>query len=291
MLRYLALWLAVQAGRWVPARTLYAVADAGAALAWGGSTRLRAVTRDHMRHALGTNAGPRDVDHSARGAVRSAARYYADFARYPHLSPEASFAEIESYEGIEHLFEAWDRGCGVVLSSAHLGNPEMVMQALGPFGVEPMVLTEPLEPPRLHELVHRVREHTGVPFVPIDRAGLRRALAHLRAGGALGVLADRDVLGTGRPLPFFGERAALPWGAVELARRSGAALVTGFVYRSGVARYRVVIDPAIAIPRTDDREADTREGMRLLVARLERGIRRAPEQWFPLSPVWSGISH
>ena len=152
-------------------------------------------------------------------------------------------------------------------------------------------VTEPLEPPRLHELVHRVREHTGVPFVPIDRAGLRRALAHLRAGGALGVLADRDVLGTGRPLPFFGERAALPWGAVELARRSGAALVTGFVYRSGVARYRVVIDPAIAIPRTDDREADTREGMRLLVARLERGIRRAPEQWFPLSPVWSGISH
>ncbi len=289
MLRYLALWLAVQAGRWLPPRALYAAADAAATLAWAGSPRLRAVTRDHMRHALGAGAAPRAVDRAARGALRSAARYYADFARYSHLPPEASFAEVESLEGVEHLFAAWDRGCGVVLASAHVGNPEMIMQALGPFGLDPMVLTEPLEPPRLHALVHRVREHTGVPFVPADRAGMRRAVAQLRAGGVLGVLADRDVLGSGRPVPFLGERAALPRGAVELARRTGAPLVTSFVYRSGVARYRVVLEPPLEIPRTGDRDADVREGMRLLVARLERGIRHAPEQWFALSPVWSGI--
>ncbi len=289
MLRYLALWLAVRAGRWIPTQALYALADAGAALTWLGSPRLRAVTRDHMRHALGGGADRGDVDRAARGALRSAARYYADFARYSHLPPEASFAEIESYEGVEHLFAAWDHGCGVLLVSAHLGNPEMIMQALGPFGVRPMVLTEPLEPPRVHELVHRVREHTGVPFVPVDRPGMRRAFAHVRGGGTLGVLADRDVLGSGRPLPFFGERAVLPWGAVELARRTGAAIVTGFVYRAGVARYRVVLDEPLALPRTDDRDADISKGMALLVERLERGIRRAPDQWFPLSPVWSGI--
>ena len=190
---------------------------------------------------------------------------------------------------MEYLFDAWDQGCGVLLVSAHLGNPEIITQALGPFELAPMVLTEPLQPPRLHEFVHRVREHAGVAFVPANRPGIRRAVAHLRAGGVLGMLADRDVLGSGRPIPFFGERAVLPWGAVELARRTGAPLVTGFVYRSGIASYRVVLAPPLDIPRTTDRDADIREGMQLVVARLEQGIRRAPEQWFALSPVWSGI--
>ncbi len=289
MLRYVALWLAVRAGRWVPVRALYAAADVAARLAWAGSPGLRSVTRDHMRHVLGIGAAATEMDGAARGAVRSAARYYADLARYSHLDPEDSFAEVESYEGVEHLFQAWDRGCGVVMVSAHLGNPEMIVQALGPFGIAPMVLTEPLAPRRLHDLVHEVRQHTGVPFVPVDRAGMRRAVAHLRSGGALAILADRDVLGSGRPAPFFGERAPMPHGAVELARRTGAALVTGFVYRAGVARYRIVIEPPLTIPRTEDRAADTREGMRLLLARLERGIRAAPEQWFALTPVWTRI--
>lgn len=289
MLRYLALWLAIRAGRWAPAGALYAAARAGARLAWTTSPGLRSVTRDHMRHVLGMAAEDGAVDRAARGAVRSAALYYADLARYSHLSAEASFAEVESYEGVEHLFEAWDRGCGVVMVSAHVGNPEMIVQALGPFGIAPMVLTEPLAPRRLHDLVHDVRQHTGVQFVPVDRAGMRRAVAHLRSGGALAILADRDVMGSGRPAPFFGERAPMPHGAVELARRTGASLVTGFVYRRGVGRYRIVMEPALPIPRTDDRAGDTREGMRLLLARLERGIRAAPEQWFALAPVWRRI--
>ncbi|MCY4640319.1 MAG: lysophospholipid acyltransferase family protein [Chloroflexi bacterium] len=289
MVRYVALWLAVKSGRWIPVRVLYAVAGAAARLAWATSPGLRSTTRDHMRHVLGLGAAKPAVDTAARGAVRSAALYYADLARYSHLDPAASFAEVESYEGLEHLFRAWDRGCGVVMVSAHLGNPEMIVQALGPFGIAPMVLTEPLAPRRLHDLVHGVRGHTGVSFVPVDRAGMRRAVAHIRAGGALAILADRDVLGSGRSTPFFGERAPLPHGAVELARRTGATLVVGFVYRRGVARYRIVIEPPLAIPRTGDRTADTVEGMRLLVKRLEGGIRAAPEQWFALTPVWNRI--
>ena len=94
------------------------------------------------------------------------------------------------------------------------------------------MLTEPLEPPALHDYVHEVRSGSGVEFVPADRAGLRTALRHLRCGGVLGVLADRDVLGTGEPFPFFGERAPLPRGTVELAWSTGAAIVVGFVVRS-----------------------------------------------------------
>jgi lauroyl/myristoyl acyltransferase len=52
----------------------------------------------------------------------------------------------------------------------------------------------------------------------------------------------------------------------------------------------VYIDPPFVLKRTGDREADLDAGMRAMAAALEAGIRRAPDQWFPLQPVWSGLA-
>ena len=36
---------------------------------------------------------------------------------------------------------------------------------------------------------------------------------------------DRDLLGTGEPLPFCGRQASIPLGAVEIAARTGASIL------------------------------------------------------------------
>ena len=168
----------------------------------------------------------------------------------------------------------------------HVGNPEQLMRAIGRLGFDVLVLTEPLSPPALHRLVHELRQAPGVRFVPADRSGVRQAIEQLRRGGMLGVLADRDVLGSGRLLPFFGAPARLPTGAVELALRMNARLIVGFVRPPGGGRVRVTLDPPLALRRTGDREADVAAGMAELLTALEGGIRAAPEQWFVLHPVW-----
>ena len=272
----------------VPVRVLYALADVAGWVAWGGSGRLRGVTRDHMRHVLGSGASRGAVDAAARGAVRSAAQYYVDFARYAGLEPEAAFEQVDEIDGLEELFAAYDRGQGVVLASAHVGNPEFIVQALAPL-FDLMVFTESLEPRALHELVHEVRQRSGVRFVPVSASAVRDGMRQLRCGNVLGMLIDRDVLGTGRPFPFFGERASMPWGAVELAWMSGAAVVLGFVTRTTAGRYRIVLREVSVPHRKDgagDRAADVEAGMRSVVAELERGIAETPGQWFALSSVW-----
>lgn len=292
MLRFVALWLLVRVGGRLPARVLYAAAATCGALAWCWSARLRAVTRDHMRHVLGDRtgrAGRKAVDRAARGCVRNAARYYADFARGRHQAPYASFAEVERFEHIDRFFEAYDRGCGVIMVSAHLGSPEYLFRSAGYLGLDMLVLTERLSPARVHDFVHRVRAVQGVRFLPADRSGLREMLAQLRAGGIVALLVDRDIQGSGHETVFFGERTTLPSGAVELALRTGAALLPVFAQRTGVARYRIVFDEELALCRTDDRAADLTKGMRALAAALERGIGAAPEQWFVLRPVWRGL--
>ncbi len=174
----------------------------------------------------------------------------------------------------------------MIFTSSHLGNPEFVLQAIGFMAFRTLVFTEPLEPPRVLEFVNHVRGRGGVEFVPADLGGVRAALAVLREGGAVAAVSDRDVLGTARPFPFFGEPAPMPSGAVELARRTNATIVNGWVLRSGAGRYRIYLEQVPLPPKTGDRDADLESGMRTLVARLEAGIREAPDQWFPLEPIW-----
>ena len=284
----LALRLLVWLGGRVPARTLDAAAGALGTLAWYASPGVRAVTRDHMRHVLGHDAPQRRIDAAARGCVRATARYYADFAAGPHRGGARPF---ERAEGLHHITEAAARGHGVLLLSAHLGSPESIGQTLVELGLDLIVLTEPLRPQAVHDFVQAVREATtpGARFVTADLAGVRLAIEHLRAGGVVAALGDRDVLGSGVPQLFFGEHARLPAGIADLALRTGAEVVPGFALRTPGGGLRAVVEPPLTLPRTADATADREEARRLVLAALERGIRLAPDQWFPLQPIWHGL--
>ena len=249
---------------------LYAVSDVLGTLAWAATPRLREVTRDHMRHVLGPNMTSAAIDRAARGCVRSAVRYYADFAYGANHTPRP----FESSEGLEHLTAASEAGHGVILLSAHLGNPESISHATAALGLDLVILTEPLQPRSVHDFVHAVRAIAapGVRYVPADLGGAQ-------------VLGDRDVLGNGDPLTFFGERARLPGGIADLALRTGAAVVPGIALRTSRGGIRAVVRPPLDLGGLDRNEARRR-----IAAALEAGIALAPEQWFPLSPVWDGLA-
>jgi KDO2-lipid IV(A) lauroyltransferase len=291
--RLFALWLLVRVAGRLPASVLYAGADLLGTLDWYASAGVRATTRDHMRHVLSRGAerppSASEVDRAARGAVRSAARYYADFARASHLAPGEAFDEVESFEGVNHFFDASDRGCGVILLSAHVGSPEYIFRAAAHLGLEMVVLTEVLSPPRVHEFVHQARAVPGAQFVPADGTGLRTVLATLRAGGTVAILGDRDIQDSGTQVPFFGERASLPSGPVQLALRTHAALIPVTGTRVGPARFRVTMGAPLGLPRSGDRDADLAAGMPIFARAIEEIIVVAPDQWFTLHPVWSGL--
>jgi KDO2-lipid IV(A) lauroyltransferase len=295
VIKLVGLWVLVYVFGRLPVRVLYLAADVVGTGLWYVSPRIRGVTREHMAHVLGvasvsgTGASRRARDRAARGCARSAMRYYADLARSAHLGQEAAFAETESFEGLDGLFAAYDCGQGVVMASAHVGTPEFLARASGYLGFEIVVLTEPLQPRRVNDLMHRLRNRPGVRFVPADLQGVRVALEALRRGALVAVMCDRDIQGNGRPVPLFGERARLPSGAVELALRTGAPIVPGFVYRLGPGRCRMRFLPPLEFPRTGEREAAVEAGMLALARALEEGISAAPEQWFALQPVWSGL--
>jgi lauroyl/myristoyl acyltransferase len=291
VLKFFGLWLLVRVFGRLPARVLTVGADVIGTFAWYLLPHLRSVTADHMRHVLGPGAPAASRDRAARGCVRAAARNYGDFARGPYIKDGSQLADIENIDGARHFFDLLDRGCGMIAFSAHLGAGEFLLRAMGQIHPDFMVFMERLSPQAMHDLMMSTRRAPGIKFVDADMAGARAALAHVKAGGVLFVLADRDVMGNGHPVAFFGERAKLPVGPVELALRTQAPLLPVTVLRNAGEGIRIVIDPPILLTRTGNRDADVAAGMRALADALEVCIRRAPDQWFALSPVWSGLAH
>ena len=287
MLRYrLFLWV----GRlmaWLPRRAAYPLGDLIGELAYLGNRPARRVALANMRHVLGPQAPAADLRAAARAGFRAAAVYYVDLARTPRMRPARFTADNVHVEGYEHLSEAVAVAHGVIIATLHYGNPEFVAQSLSARGLTFMALVEPIEPPPLFALFQRQRHSQGHRFVEANRGGVKQVIRHLRAGGLVAILVDRDIQHSGSILPFFGSPACLPTGAVDLALATGASILPTVTRRRRLDQFDVVIEPPLVLKRSGDAQLDRCQNSARLIARFEPYLEKEPGQWFVLEePVW-----
>ncbi|HKH81507.1 MAG TPA: hypothetical protein VKA03_07850 [Methylovirgula sp.] len=119
---------------------------------------------------------------------------------------------------------------------------------------------------------------------PKTPASLRHLIRHAREGGTLAMLADqRDFRGP--HVAFFGAPApSTPFPAM-VARTLGLKLYAGEIVRKPHARF-VINLVEIALPQTEDRDADIVAATAALQAEFERTIRLNPEQWMWTHRRW-----
>jgi KDO2-lipid IV(A) lauroyltransferase len=223
-------------------------------------------------------------------AFRNAARNYYDLCRLPRLPLERirSMVDLRGWEKVEAAL-AGRRG--TILISAHLGNLDLVGQTIAASGVPIQILAQPLEPPALFNYVASLRASKGLTIIPVGPSALRRVIRTLKAGELVGIVGDRDVQGHGMVVPFFGEPAHLPTGAIELAMRQRALLLPAFVRRlPDTPRQKVIyeaeVEDPIPLVDTGDRPRDIRENLLRWAAILERRIRADPDQWVVFEDFW-----
>jgi KDO2-lipid IV(A) lauroyltransferase len=147
-------------------------------------------------------------------------------------------------------------------------------------------VAEPVDPPELYDWFVSQRQRLGLTIVPLGDAG-GALLRTLRGGGLVGLLCDRDIVGNGVEVEFFGERTTLPAGPATLALRTGAALLPAAVYGGPGRRYHTgVILPPVEAVRTGRLRADVTRLTQQVARDLESLIRRAPDQWYLFQPNW-----
>jgi lauroyl/myristoyl acyltransferase len=262
-------------------------------IAWALSRGRRATLAENYRLVFGAGLAPGGADHLTRSAFRHLARNVVDFLRFPRLSPRVMRA-MTSVEGVEHLRRSMEGGKGAIFVTGHVGNWELGGGVLASYGFPTNVVAESIAPgrslfarDRIGQLYARYRRAVGMKVIPLESGG-PASYRCLRRGGLLVLLGDRDISGTGIAVTMFGGTARVPRGPAVLSLRLGAPIITGCLVRDRSGRYHGIVDPAIAFQASGDFERDVRELTKLVVRRLERYVRRFPDQWFVFERVNSG---
>jgi len=251
------------------------------AAALGG--RRRMVAR-HLRRVHG-EVEEVALRREVRRSFASYARYWLESFRVPDRTPEELRAGM-SCDGFEHVEAARAAGKGVILALPHLGGWEYGGAWLGALGHPVSVVVEPLEPPELFQWFAEFRVRLGMDVLPLGPGVSGAVLRALRENRIVCLLCDRDLVGDGPEVTFFGERTTLPAGPVTLGLRSGAPVLPAAVYFDGRDRHRGRVGPPLDLGRRGRLRDDLAAGTQALAAALEGLIAAAPEQWHLLQPNW-----
>jgi KDO2-lipid IV(A) lauroyltransferase len=249
----------------------------------------RDAARANLAVVYGTNTRDRRVRRDARRALQHWMLNWVDLFRLERSDAPRMVREIY-VPSLQPIDDALALGKGVILISAHLGSFDTVLNKLAVRGDRVLVPVEQIEPLALMEYLREQRSRLGTRIEPIGPDTFRHLAAHLREGGIVVMVSDRDVQGTGQPVTFFGRIVSMPGAAFLLALRTGAPLLVAFGYRYEDNRItaRVVTGAAIPLAGAGRRSlrAELAAATQAWAAIVEREIRRDPGQWVALQPVF-----
>lgn len=280
---YLAYRAGAEIARVLPGSVAHPAARViGQALAFAMPDRRRQVERNLLRASRGALEGLA-LRKAAAETFGSYGRYWLELFRLPDDARGTLEIDIEGYD---YLTAGIERGSGVVLALPHVGGWDFAGAWLAAQGRPPTVVVEPVEPPELFEWFAGVRRALGMTVVQLgpDAGGV--VLRALRNNKVVCLLCDRDLVGDGIEVEFFGERTTLPAGPATLALRTGAPLLPTAVYFAPQEGHHAVVMPPVPAQREGRLRDDVGRVTQELAYRFEELIRAAPEQWHLLQPNW-----
>jgi KDO2-lipid IV(A) lauroyltransferase len=277
---YGGLVLASAVGRALPLRVARAIGRGFGALAY------YLVPRERNKALRSLAVAFPDLDELsrqslARRSFRHLGESLLEIAWLPRLN-NRNFGKTTRIEGAENLKAALDPGAGVVLFTGHCGNWEWMAATIALAGFPMKVIARDIYDPRLNDFIVGMRRRFGVETIGRgSTVSARDILGTLRSGAILGVLIDQSIRADSAPIQFFGTSAPTPIGPAQLAIRSGAMAIAGFIERrDGVQIVR--FEP----PERTNRGDDPVELTMHMTNRIEEQIKRVPEQWVWMHDRW-----
>ena len=199
----------------------------------------------------------------------------------------ARSGDLLTIHGEEHLKKAIERGKGVILLSAHMGNWELGAAALAKKGYPMNAIGADQRDDRITDLIIKIRDQSGVSTVS-KGFDLKAALRCLKRGEALAILIDQDVRDKGVIVPFLGLPASTPYGPAKIARKLESTLLITFMVRRGTSIFHDLYILPSPWEKGFPQEEETMESaMTLCNDAISRFIQKWPEQWMWLYPRWA----
>jgi KDO2-lipid IV(A) lauroyltransferase len=221
-----------------------------------------------------------------RGVYRHLGWQMVEFCRMTRYTPE-NLRTWARTDCLENYLAAQARGKGVMIITGHLGAWELSSFYHSLMGYPMAMVIRRLDNRRLDAFVNGIRCLHGNQVLHKDDFG-RGLLTAMREGRTVGILMDTNMTPPqGGFVDFFGVKACTGTGLAHIARKTGAAVLPGFMlWEPSEKKYVLHFGEEVRIPHTDDVAADILEGTQRCTSAIESWIRRAPDQWLWIHRRW-----
>lgn len=234
-----------------------------------------------------TEAARREI---LRGTFDNLGRVLGELSQF-HKFTREQLAEIIDFDLDEESRNLYARnkaeGRGVLITTGHLGNWEMLVLGFAALYEPISYLARPLDNPKIDDLLNSLRTRFG--NKPINKTNSAMlAIRTLRKGGILGILSDVNAHPKeGVFVPFFGVEACTSSGAAMLAIRSNSFIYPTFcVWDKAAKRYKFVHGKLLEPANTGDRKIDIIHTTAAYTAEIEKIVRAYPDQWMWIHKRW-----
>jgi KDO2-lipid IV(A) lauroyltransferase len=209
-----------------------------------------------------------------------------EFCRMPRYTRENTRDWLRT-EGLDHYLAAQARGKGVLVITGHLGAWELSSFYHSLMGHPMGMIIRRLDNRRLDAYVNGIRCMHGNHVLHKDDFG-RGLLTAMHRGGTVGILMDTNMTPPqGAFVKFFGIEACTATGLAHVARKTGAAVLPGFMFwEPAEKKYVLRFGPVVTIPHTSNVQADILAATQLCTEAIESWIRRYPDQWLWIHRRW-----
>ncbi len=281
---FVSVWLLIHFLGALPRKVARAVGAGVAAFAYLTFSRLRCVGKRNLFLAF-PERNEAERNGILRGEYRHLGHLLAEFCQMSHYTREFTSSFIR-YDGLHRLLQA-KRGRGALILTGHLGAWELSSFFHALMGHPMGMVIRRLDNPLVDDLVNRIRCLHGNRVIHKDDFA-RGLLDAMRSGETVGILMDTNITPPqGVFAPFFGVPACTAVGMARIARKTGAAVLPGFLFREAIEdRYVLHFGEELELQRTEDLEADALANTALFNRVLETYIRKYPDQWLWLHRRW-----
>ncbi|MBM3709680.1 MAG: hypothetical protein FJW61_04595 [Actinobacteria bacterium] len=232
------------------------------------------------------------LDKSSREVAKIVKKIYyhwfrnvVDFLKHPIISTEKLKQRVE-IAGLENLDNALKKGKGIVIFTAHIGNFEWGACRVAGAGYKiwGTALSRPYYKTNLFFENRRLSK--GLKTIYVDKTILN-IFRILKDNKIIAIPADFDPLGTANQYDFFGRKAYMPSGPVEIAMRTGAAFIPSFIWRKDKYNHFQIVGEPLELNTEGEKKDLIRSNMQKMLEVMEKFIAEHIEEWELFHNIWA----
>ncbi|HLN28295.1 MAG TPA: lysophospholipid acyltransferase family protein [Gemmataceae bacterium] len=263
-----------------------AFADVLAWLAYRVDRRHRAVALENLRIAFGDRFSSAERDDLVRSVYLHFCRLLIEIIHLPRRMHITNWRDHLDLSTARPFIACLLSDRPLLIVTGHFGNWEMGSYALGLLGFPCHAVARPLDNPYLDDFLRQFRERTGQKLLA-KKGDFEQMQQILSGRGVLGTLADQDAGKRGLFVDFFGRPASTHKAIALLALQYRVPLIVLLTRNLGKPLHcRVEVEDLILPEHYEGQPDAVRAVTQRFTAALERGVSRAPAQYFWLHRRW-----